>query len=210
VTRRSAVAGLALLALAGCPIPQPLPEYPPGQPITPPRIVVDDTVHVISPSDTVVRVPASCPSAPVFSLQAMLRHDRTDEAVSARWFVNYDPTSQQRSAYLPNSGEIPPPGANATDPTLRTVPAFSFRPYDFPPVAATGAASSSVGAVNVVELVLSNGFDPAYDKPPPEVPLPYRKPLLNYEVQVYRWVFVTTPEDPTTCTGTACVRCPAP
>ncbi len=203
---RLAALGLALLALAGCPIPQPLPEYPPGQPITPPRIIVDDTVHQVLPSDTVVRVPAGCSIPPVFSLQAMLRHDNTTEGVSARWFVNYDPTSQARSSYLA-SDDIPPP--DTTDQTLRTVPPRPFRPYDFPPMLGTGGASSqSPGAVNVVELVVSNGFDPAYDQPPPSVSLPYRKPKLNFEVQLYRWVFVTTPPDPDTCTASTCLKCP--
>ncbi len=205
---RLAAAALALLALAGCPIPQPLPEYPPGQPITPPRIIVDDTVHAVSPGDTVVRVPAACANAPAFQLQAMLRDELTNEAVSARWFVNYDPTVPQRAVYLnPGADEIPPPGSNAADPTLRTVPAYPFRPYDFAPVPGTGTTSSTPGAVNVVELVVSNGFDPAYDQPPPAVPLPYRKPLLNYEVQLYRWVFITTAESPADCTS-GCVRCP--
>lgn len=207
---RWAALGLALLALAGCPIPQPLPEYPPGQPITPPRIVVDDTVHQVSPSDTVVRVPAGCAIAPVFSLQAMLRHDNTTEAVSARYFVNYDPTVQARAVYLnPTTDDIPPPDSSAADQTLRTVPPFSFRPYDFAPMLGTGGgASSAIGAVNVVELVVSNGFDPAFDQPPPTVSLPYRKPKLNFEVQLYRWVFVTTPPDPDTCTASTCLKCP--
>lgn len=214
IRSRLAVAAPALVvfvALAGCPIPQPLPDYPPGQPISPPRIIVDDTVRAVSPADTVVRVPAGCATAPVFALEAELRHELTNEAVSARWFVDYDPTSQQRSAYLnPGSDEIPPPDASAADPTLRIVPTFHFRPYDFAPIAGTGGVSSSPGAVNVVELVVSNGFDAAYDQPPPAVALPYRKPRLNFEVQLYRWVFVTTPESAADCTGAGCVRCPSP
>ena len=50
--------GAALLA--GCPLPQPLPDYPEGQPITPPRIVVDDTFRTVAYPESVVRVPAGC------------------------------------------------------------------------------------------------------------------------------------------------------
>ncbi len=38
---RTIAAALAALGLAGCPIPQPLPDYPAGT-ITPPRILVDE------------------------------------------------------------------------------------------------------------------------------------------------------------------------
>jgi hypothetical protein len=212
---RSAAAALAVVApltLVGCPIPQPLPTYPPGQPVTPPRIVVDDTVHVISPPDTIVRVAAGCPDTakPMFPLNAILRHELTNEAVSSRWFVDYDPTSQDRSRFV-FSSEIPAPGTSTTaDPTLRTVPTFTFSPYDFAAVTGTGSGADprTPGALHVVELVVSNGFDPAADVPPPAAALPYRTPLLNFEVQVFRWVFVTTTPSPTSCTGSACIRCP--
>jgi hypothetical protein len=214
---RSAAAALAAVAplmLVGCPIPQPLPTYPPGQPVTPPRIVVDDTVHMISPLNTIVRVAAGCPDTakPMFPLDATLRHELTNETVSARWFVDYDPTNQDRSKPVVED-EIPAPSSSATsDPTLRTVPTYPFSPYDFAAVAGTGSGGDArtAGALHVVELVVSNGFDPAADVPPqPSGPaLPYRTPLLNFEVQVFRWVFVTTTPSAAGCTGSACVLCP--
>jgi hypothetical protein len=198
--------------LVGCPIPQPLPDYPPGQPVTPPRIVVDDTVHLISPPDTIVRVAAGCPDTarPMFPLDATLRHAITNETVSARWFVDYDPTSQDRSHPVAES-EIPAPSTSTTsDPTLRTVPTYPFSPYDFAAVAGTGSGGDprTAGALHVVELVVSNGFDATADVPPPAAALPYRTPRLNFEVQVFRWVFLTSTPSAAGCTGSACVRCP--
>ena len=212
IRRRLAAAAPALvlfLALAGCPIPQPLPSYPPGQPVTPPRIVVDDTVQMISPSETIVRIPAACAKAPVVPLTAVLRDVIPNDPVSARWFVNYDPTNQARSAIVFNSTV----SVDATDTTLLHLDDFSFAPYDFPPVPGTGgdATPPAPGGVQVVELVVSNGFDPDFDKPPPQSTLPYRKPRGGnppFEVQLFRWVFLTVPASPANCTGASCVPCP--
>jgi hypothetical protein len=54
------------------------------------------------------------------------------------------------------------------------------------------------GTVRVVDLVVSNGFDPRL-----ELPLPMRTPLPGFETQVHRWVFVLVPESPA-------VPCPDP
>ncbi len=63
------LAALAL-GLAGCPIPQPLPDYPPGT-VTPPRIVVDDLLG----DGAVTLVPAGCTTlAPYQPLGAGRRH----------------------------------------------------------------------------------------------------------------------------------------
>jgi hypothetical protein len=191
-----AVAPALAAALAGCPIPQPLPDYPAGT-ITPPRIVVDG----IGNGQTVVRVPAGCTTAPVYALGATLIDVDTFEPVQARWFVNYEPSDSSR--YTPiDRADIP--GSNANPPvTERTVPTFTFRPYDrFPTIENTGSGNgSNAGAMHVVDLVVSNGFDPAAGAPP--AALPNRTPLPGFETQVYRWMFLTVPESAT-------VTCPLP
>jgi hypothetical protein len=198
--RRGSVAGGAILALAagalaGCPIPQPLPDYPQGQPITPPRIVVNDGARQIASPETIVRVPAGCATGPVYALSAPLRDANTIETVVARWFVNYDPTSSSAARPL-DERDIPPPPADAADPTLRATPELTFRPYDHLPAAGTGGGDPrAAGAVTVLELVVSNGFDPAADtvSSDPLPPLPFRTPLPLFEIQVYRWVYVAVP-----------------
>lgn len=185
--RRLALAA-ALAVLAGCPIPQPLPDYPKGQPVTPPRVVVGDG---LSFPETVVRVPAGCATPPVYALTADLRDAITNETVSARWFVNYDPASQP--AFTPQQDDLVPGAGTAASDTLRHLPrAFPFPPYQYAPAPGTGGGAGSVaGALHVVELVVSNGFDPAAENA--SAAYPYRTPLVGFEVQVYRWVFLTVP-----------------
>jgi hypothetical protein len=203
--RARTVAALALAAgLAGCPIPQPLPDYPAGTAVTPPRIVVDQ----ISNGETVVRVPAGCtPTHPTFNLDAKLIDVNTIEFVRARWFVNYDPTNSSR--YRPTE-QADIPGVNVNPPvTERTVPRFVFAPYDFPTIDGTGGGSAqTAGAMQILELVVSNGFDPAADAI--GAALPYRTPLAGFETQIYRWTFLTVPESPPGCNAgePGCVRCP--
>jgi len=194
--RRTIAALAAAIALAGCPLPQPLPDYPAGT-VTPPRIVVDQ----ISRGETVVKVPASCPTPPVYELTAGLIDVNTIELVRARWFINYNPTDSSRYTPL-QQDDIP--GIDATPPvTERTVPPYTFRPYDgFPTIEGTGGNSGqNVGAVHVLELVVSNGFDPAAVSPP--AALPNRTPLPGFETQLHRWVFLTVNASPS-------VPCPAP
>jgi hypothetical protein len=192
--------------LAGCPLPQPLPDYPEGQPVTPPRIIVDDGSRRATPPETVIRVPAGCAVPPVVDLGASLRDANTIENVVARWFVNYDPANQSAAGPL-RQDDILRPDEGVPDPTLRNVPVFSFRPYDHAPASGTGAGDpAGVGALHVVELVVSNGFDPAADNVnPPLPPLPFRTPLSTpqrFEVQLYRWVFIGVP-------ASGDVECPA-
>jgi hypothetical protein len=188
VIRRLAAALPALL-LAACPLPQPLPEYPEGQPVTPPRIV---TASVAFP-ETVVRVPAACGIEPVIDLSADLIDANTVEPVEARWFVNYDPDNQDRRR--PQLVTPVPPDA---DPLVirRDVPLFRVEPYDYVPIA--GFAGSAPGAVHVVELVVSNGFDPGGDA----AELPNRSALPGFETQIYRWVLLNVPE------SQAAIPCP--
>lgn len=186
--RLSLLAALAALApaLAGCPIPQPLPDYPKGQPVTPPRIVVDDTVRRVAYPETVVRVPAGCAVEPVYPLDANLR-DVTSEPFAVRWFVNYDPKSQP--TFVPQQRDDV---QSVSGSDLRQLPRpFPFPPYQYAPAAGSATAGAEPGALHVVELVVSNGFDGNADSA--SAALPYRTPLLGFEVQVYRWVFLTVP-----------------
>jgi hypothetical protein len=201
---RLAAALAAAAALVGCPIPQPLPDYAAGTAITPPRIVVDG----ISNGGTIVRVPASCTIAPTFALDAKLIDVNTIETVRARWFVNYDANDSAR--YGPVKQEDIQ-GVSVNPPiTERPVDAFTFRPYDgYPTIEGTGGGSGqNAGAVHIVELVVSNGFDPdATDNPPSA--LPNRTPLPGFETQLYRWLFYTVQScGPTPTPG--CVPCPTP
>ncbi|WP_242340008.1 MULTISPECIES: hypothetical protein [Anaeromyxobacter] len=204
--RTARAAAIAAVVLSGCPLPQPLPDYPEGQPVTPPRIVVDDTVRAVLQPESIVRVPAGCPREPVFPLGATLRDAITNEAVVARWFVNYDPTNRPSLA-VQQANDILAPGDGTVDPTLRETPAFQFPAYQYPS-AGGSAAAGTAGALHVVELVVSNGFDPNADVA--TATSAYRKPKLGFEVQVYRWVFLTVPPSPDGCTGAGCVTCPAP
>jgi hypothetical protein len=164
-------------------------------------------------------VPAGCATPPEYSLTANLYDANNIETVEARWFVNYD--ASQRTYYIPaQSDPIPPdpdplvltrvvpPNAETGDPQP-----FLFRPYDHPPAngmpPAVGPPYVEAGVVRVVELVVSNGFDPTALEWP-ESSLPRRAVLPGFETQVYRWVFVTVAENAGTCSpGQAgCVKCP--
>jgi hypothetical protein len=196
--KRTVLAGaLAALALAGCPLPQPLPDYPKGT-ITPPRIVMDAIKVDGEAADAhpMVLVPAGCPAGhtPSYSLSATLVDANTLEQVEARWFVDYVPgypADTVRPLPRPPSPYLVPPSSTATD-LSRTVPSFIFAPYDFQPLGALGGSLSNVsaGVVHVVELVVSNGFDPAGNPPGAAADPPFRGPAPGFETQVYRWTFV--------------------
>ena len=165
----------ALSGLAGCPLPQPVAQYPDTGSIAPPRIKIAD----VAPLDTFVWVDPTACVDPIFTLSASLVDDNTTEAVDARWFVDYDPAEpfQQR----PLAAErIEPPPTGTPDPRLRAVTPFPFQAYLF---------THADGDVHLVELVVSNGF--AAEPLPPTPPgwLPYRTPAANFETQLFRWVF---------------------
>jgi hypothetical protein len=176
---------LALLAgavlLAGCPIPQAVPDYPPGS-ITPPRIVM--TSSQITLPDTIIQVPIPCSlPGPEYELTATLRDSNTIESVVARWFVNYEPANLPTVTWQQQDTiSIVDPA----DPTLRAVPTFPFRPYGYPKFNGGPGSGADDGALHVVELVVSNGFDP--DGVPTN-----RSPQPGFEVQLYRWVFLNGP-----------------
>jgi len=196
VTRTPITAAALVLLLAGCPLPQPLPSYPPGS-VTPPRIVMD----ALSPRESVIRVPAHCPTPPSWNLAAALVDANTGETVTARWFVDYD----RRSTAFCNFEafeDIPGPGDEGEDPTQRVVRPYRFVPYDHPAILG-GSDPRGAGVVHVVELVVSNRYDPTMDDTAlcaPEIEdsvFPFRTAArdgqVQFETQTYRWIFVSEP-----------------
>ncbi|WP_242396301.1 hypothetical protein [Anaeromyxobacter oryzisoli] len=173
MTRRVAAAALAALLLAGCPLPQPLPDYPKGT-VTPPRILADEvTVNGdYAAGEPIVKVPVGCTgTAPSYVLAARLFDSNNLEQVEARWFVDYQATTQ-RAPFV----SYPPASADQSVFT-RDVTPFTFMAYD-------QGTTPAAGEVHVVELVVSNGF--ATDGGA----LPYRSPAQGFETAVYRWVFL--------------------
>jgi hypothetical protein len=210
-----ACCALALLlgaTLAGCPLPQPLPEYPTKGAITPPRIQSD----TVTPVDSVILVDSGCAGADtdhVFRLSASLVDENTYEPVEYRWFVDYDPQRSTVRPLNPTGQVIPGPTDGVT--IERVVPPLDFQPYTFDPLLfgsptepRPGQNYRDSGGLHVVELVVSNAF--ADEDPPPVPPhdRPWRTPLKTatqtFETQVYRWVFHYVP------TGTAGARCGYP
>jgi len=192
---RGALALLLGAALAGCPLPQTLPEYPKNGPITPPRIQMDQ----VTPIDTLILVDVGCAvsPAPTFTLGARLIDENTYEVVEVRWFVDYDPLTDKAKP------DIPPyiiEGAADGVTIERDVRSYAFLPYSY--------GSVSAGGLHIVELVVSNGF--AQEPVPPAPPLarPWRTPQVTstqkFETQFFRWVFQFVP------TGTAGARCSYP
>lgn len=190
-------AALALLPLvAGCPLPQPLAEYPRGT-VTPPRILMDEITH----RDTIIRVPAGCPgTGPAYDLAASLVDNDTTETVTARWFVDYDRHNSVRCVEATARSVISGPGDNSPNPTHRDVPAFHFVPYERPVYFGASTDRTGAGVTHVVELVVSNRFDDTADSnslcvPGATGPLPFRTPAndgdVQFETQTYRWVFVS-------------------
>jgi hypothetical protein len=196
--RRAALVPLAAwwLLLAGCPLPQALPEYSAGT-VTPPRILVDDQLAPVNDAypGAVTLLPANCTTvAPIVVLSARIVDTNTVESVEARWFVNYD--RRDRTWNDIHDSEVIAPNADPNN-LVRPVRAFSFDPYQFPPpydpmvpgTSATGPPYREAGVLRVVELVVSNGFDPAVVG---TAPAAYRAPKPGFETQSYRWVFLTS------------------
>jgi hypothetical protein len=201
---RPACGPLALLigaTLAGCPLPQTLPEYPTSGTITPPRIQSD----TLTPIDTALLVDANCAVAPAFTLSAVLIDENTYELVEARWFVDYDPSRASTVTPISPIQKIEGPSDGVT--IERALNPFVFQPYGFDPLGSEQAFRDG-GGLHVVELVVSNNFAPEPVPPAPANPRPWRTPLKTatqtFETQVYRWVFHYVP------TGTAGARCGAP
>ena len=190
----------ALLLLAACPLPQPVPSVPPGS-VTPPRIVEDasrpsPTSSTLTTAGTNVAFDPGCPAAQSFALTVTVADENFGEAVEYRSFIDYDPLDPLRypPRPAPASGQLDPPTQEPF--TLRPVPGFSVAPAGFG------------NAVHVLDLVVSNGFDQRPEPDQSALPLPYRTPLTgtqNYEVQSHKWVFVPAPG----CVAAAtCPPCP--
>ncbi|HEX9052595.1 MAG TPA: hypothetical protein VF841_18860 [Anaeromyxobacter sp.] len=211
--RRISVAAIATtLALAGCPLPQPLPTYPAGT-VTPPRILAASTTSGV---DSIIPVPAGCATAPSYDLGAHIYY-QDSVTVEARWFVDYRADSPDRSTIRNTTRQVPPdPNALILE---RQVPTFPFAPYGFAiPDELKGNLGASPlpsdpGVAHVVELVVSNGFAEA----PGDVQQPNRTPgttadgTAQFEIQTYRWVFVNVPENlAATCAAGSlgCPKCP--
>jgi hypothetical protein len=165
------------LVLAGCPIPQAVPDYPAGT-ITPPRILTES----LTIQEPIVFVPAGCSSTepgPGYDLGARLFDSNNIEQVEARWFVNYPDMT-----FPVTDPEIP------ADPDSfeRTVPTFRFHPYEFAPPFGTGLPGdmkpfTEPETIRVVELLVSNRF---LEPDGPD----YRSPAPNFETQLQRWTFM--------------------
>jgi hypothetical protein len=199
MSRATVLPLLALgLVLAGCPLPQALPEYSAGT-VTPPRIVVDDQLAPRNDAfdGAVTFIPAGCTSL-MRSLSAQIVDNNTVESVEARWFVNYDYRDASHSRIWKSS--VIGPNGDTTNLT-RAVQAFTFDLYDPPPPygapSLLGPPYRDAGVLRVVELVVSNGFDPsATPDVVGNVPAVNRAPRSGFETQVYRWVFLTTSSIP--------------
>jgi hypothetical protein len=193
---RSAPPALLVLAaaLAGCPIPQPLPDYPPGT-VTPPRILM---ATVQPASGAVIRVGTECPTDPAgepsFELGAQVFDSDAIEPVVARWFVNYD-TALYHPSQKPILGDHTILGNSDPTVLVRLVPdapfgrGTPFRPYQYAPPDGTGNKTgvpyNEPNTIRVVELLVSNNFDADPTTP--------RQPAQNYEVGLQRWVFLLVP-----------------
>lgn len=224
---RTAVALALGAALAGCPLPQPLPEYKEGTSVTPPRILGDGiTVGGVGASSrAVILVPANCPAGqePKYELSAQIHDTNNIEQVTARWFVNYSPAGG--ALYVtPFGSDTIAPDPNPlvlvrtvppNDPITGAAKPWVFKPYDHLPALGTVVPATPpdarAGVLRVVELVVSNGFYPSASEP---AGLPNRTPMPGFETQVYRWVFLTVPETTGNCVPATdpltCVKCPPP
>lgn len=165
------VAG-ATLALAACPLPQPLAEVARVDggtfTVSPPRIVTES----LTPPDTVLQLRRGCPGGASVTLGATVRDDNTLEPVEARWFVDYDP--DRFGGAQPYHVDVVPAPDDVTQ-TDRPLPPLPL------PLPATDPASG-----HVVNIVISNGF---YTLDDPAAPVRNRSAQPGYETQVYRWVF---------------------
>jgi hypothetical protein len=178
-TRAVALAA-AVAALAGCPIPQPIPGVGDvsGTPVTPPRIVTESAQPRLPL--TTYGPPSACPGGASFLVDASVIDENSTEPVEVRWFVDYDPTSQLRRAPL----QLETLSAPTVEPLyLRLPAAFAFHPSDF---------DVPGERIHVVEMAISNGFLPV-GAPVPPGSLPNLTAAPGYAVQVFRWTFQPDP-----------------
>lgn len=157
----------AALLLAGCPLPQALPDTVTGGTVGfGPRIAFE----LVAPQSTFVDVGKGCTAAPRFDLHATVVDADRLEPVKARWFVDYHPVTNFGIAREDDAA------GNAQD-FLRPLATFAYvlpdwQGLDFP--------------AHVVELVVSNAFK---DLNLSTDPLPNRMPPAGRDTQIFRWVF---------------------
>jgi hypothetical protein len=174
VSRRvRSFAVVVALALGACFLPQPVPEVA--------RTVDGGTVSIAillaetaQPSEATVLVRPDCPAPGAqFTLSATVDDTNTDEAVEARWFVDYSPAHPTllRVDAVNASGD--------PNDALRPLTPLVFTPYVF----------GTTVPVHVVEVVVSNNFFPLND---PTLPFNRSAPA-PYVTQVYRWTFQYDP-----------------
>ena len=162
--RRAALLALAALplALAACPLPQPLAEVArtDGGVSTP--IILPETAV---PTETTVFVRTNC-NPPQFTLTATVSDLDTDEFVEARWFLDWNPNTPTLLAdtAVPASGD-------PNDP-LRPIPPLVFQPQATAPQ-------------HVVEVVVSNNFLATSDGTQPF----QRAAPPPFQTHSYLWVF---------------------
>ena len=154
-------------ALAGCPLPQPVPTVEGDIAVTPPRILTES----VYPSDGVVRVAADCAPDAFVPFGGSIDDPDVDDAVEARWFVDY-------SAGAPGvqQNDFPAAPPDGTD-SRRMLADFRFFPARYAPLP------------HVVEVVVSNGFY-TIGRDPVGTLQPNRTPQSGYETQVFRWLVV--------------------
>jgi hypothetical protein len=128
------------------------------------------------------------------------------EAIEARWFVNYDFHEPLYRHMWRSPPDVVSPSVDTTDLT-RVLPSFTFQPYTAPPPYGTTAPMdpsglwTGEGIVRVVEVVVSNGFDPASVNS--DGPAANRAVKQGFETAAYRWVFLTVSQSQT-------IQCPVP
>ncbi len=174
--RRAALLAAAALplALAACPLPQPLAEVArtaDGGAVSTPVILTETAL----PADTVIPVRTDCDPAaggPHFALSATVEDVDTDESVEARWFLDYRADSP---VLLADDGVTA--SGDPSDPR-RLIPPLVFQPYGFDPV-------RTPGQLHVVEVVVSNAFLALSD---PTQPF-QRAAAPPFVTQSYRWAF---------------------
>jgi hypothetical protein len=159
---------LLACALAGCPLPQPLPAVEGNISVTPPRILTES----VRPSEVVVRVGSDCPEDAFIPFGAILDDPDLEDIVEARWFVDY-----ATGAAGVQQNDFPAASPDGTD-TRRALADFRFFPGRY------------LAAVpHVVEVVVSNGFY-AIGQDPIGAAQPNRTPQPSYETQLFRWLVV--------------------
>ena len=161
-------AGLSLLLLCGCLVPQEIEE------MEPPRVGNDAPRIVLRAPDTQRVVTQWLCDAPVtFQLIGVEDFDRGD-ALEVRWFVDYGPddATPEASMEIPASPDL----VNGVRPNSTVT--FQIDPRDIGP-----------GRTVVVEAVVSDGFDPA----PAAEPL-NRAVLPEKDADSTSWLLTVTAE----------------